>query len=137
MTTWELPHGYGRAGIDVVTYGEFWGKAPRGGCQHQWGTSVTWPVVAGVPALLLSELPPARRALLLNPAAIKQVLVEAAEPMPRISHMEQALTLTLALALALALALTLTLALAPALTLSPSRRAADREVVEMVRQPSP
>ena len=40
-------------------------------------------------ALLLSELPPARRALLLNPAAIKQVLVEAAEPMPRISHMEQ------------------------------------------------
>ena len=30
MTTWELPHGYGRAGIDVVTYGEFWGKAPRG-----------------------------------------------------------------------------------------------------------
>ena len=89
MTTWELPHGYGRAGIDVVTYGEFWGKAPRGGCQHQWGTSVACPVVVGVLALLLSELPPARRALLLNPAAIKQVLVEAAEPMPRISHMEQ------------------------------------------------
>ena len=74
----------------MVTYGEFWGKAPRGGCQHQWGTSVACPVVVGVLALLLSELPPARRALLLNPAAIKQVLVEAAEPMPRISHMEQA-----------------------------------------------
>ena len=113
MTTWELPHGYGRAGIDVVTYGEFWGKAPRGGCQHQWGTSVACPVVVGVLALLLSELPPARRALLLNPAAIKQVLVEAAEPMPRISHMEQALARTLArtLALTLAIALTLTLAL--------------------------
>ena len=77
MTTWELPHGYGRAGIDVVTYGEFWGKAPRGGCQHQWGTSVACPVVVGVLALLLSELPPARRALLLNPAAIKQVRARA------------------------------------------------------------
>ena len=72
MTTWELPHGYGRAGIDVVTYGEFWGKAPRGGCQHQWGTSVACPVVVGVLTLLLSEQPPSRRRALLSPAAVKQ-----------------------------------------------------------------
>ena len=78
-----------RGGIDVVTYGEFWGKAPHGGCQHQWGTSVACPVVVGVLALLLSELAPSRRAELLNPAAIKQVLVEAAVPLPGISHMEQ------------------------------------------------
>ena len=46
-----------------------------------------------------------------------------------------ALTPTLTPTPTLALTQALTLALALALTLSPSRRAADREVVEMVRQP--
>lgn len=89
MTMWEQPHGVGRMGVDVVTHGEFWGAAPGGGCQHQWGTSVACPVIVGVLALLLSALPASQRARLRSPAAVKQVLALGASRLPGASVFEQ------------------------------------------------
>ena len=87
---WELPHGVGRMGVDVVALGEFWAAHPSGGCQHQWGTSVACPVVVGVLALLLSSLGPMQRAALRSPAALKQVLAASSQRLPgRVSYLEQ------------------------------------------------
>ena len=88
-TLWEQPHGEGRAGVDVVTYGEFWAAQRGGGCQHQYGTSVACPVVVGVLALLLSSLTPPQRLALRNPAALKQVLASSSEPLGGVSYLEQ------------------------------------------------
>ena len=55
MTTWELPHGYGRVKPDLVTYGSgVRGSALKNGCRTLSGTSVASPVVAGAVALLAS-----------------------------------------------------------------------------------
>jgi len=90
-TLWELPHGAGRMGVDVAALGEFWAARsfPPGGCQYQWGTSVACPVVVGVLALLLSSLPPAQRAVLRSPVALKQVLHASSERLRGASYLEQ------------------------------------------------
>ncbi|XWS17268.1 hypothetical protein CRYUN_Cryun33cG0053100 [Craigia yunnanensis] len=79
MSTWEIPHGYGRVKPDVVAYGrEIMGSKISTGCKSLSGTSVASPVVAGVVCLLVSIIPENKRKEILNPASIKQALVEGA-----------------------------------------------------------
>ncbi|PKA67192.1 membrane-bound transcription factor site-1 protease [Apostasia shenzhenica] len=79
MSTWEIPHGYGRVKPDVVAYGrEIMGSKITTGCKSLSGTSVASPVVAGAVCLLVSVLPEETRKELLNPASMKQALVEGA-----------------------------------------------------------
>ncbi|KAK3128464.1 hypothetical protein QOZ80_6BG0462060 [Eleusine coracana subsp. coracana] len=79
MTTWELPHGYGRVKPDVVAYSrDIMGSKISTGCKTLSGTSVASPVVAGVVCLLVSIIPEDKRKSILNPAAMKQALVEGA-----------------------------------------------------------
>ncbi|MBA0555168.1 hypothetical protein Golob_014223 [Gossypium lobatum] len=55
MSTWEIPHGYGRVKPDVVAYGrEIMGSKISTGCKSLSGTSVASPVVAGVGAAKLA-----------------------------------------------------------------------------------
>ena len=76
-TLWELPHGAGRMGVDVVTHGEFWAIHPSGRCQRQYGTSVACPVVVAVLALLLSSLGAEQRRLLRSPQPSSRSLQRA------------------------------------------------------------
>ncbi|KAL5838361.1 hypothetical protein ACOSQ3_015530 [Xanthoceras sorbifolium] len=79
MSTWEIPHGYGRVKPDVVAYGrEIMGSKISTGCKSLSGTSVASPVVAGVVCLLVSIIPENNRKDILNPASMKQALVEGA-----------------------------------------------------------
>ena len=79
MSTHELPNGYGRVKPDVVAYGrEVMGSRIQGGCRSLSGTSVASPVVAGAVTLLASVVPEERRWDVLNPASMKQALVEGA-----------------------------------------------------------
>ncbi|KAK3270783.1 Membrane-bound transcription factor site-1 protease, variant 2 [Cymbomonas tetramitiformis] len=79
MSTWELPAGYGRTKPDIVTYGrDVIGSKIQGGCRSLSGTSVASPVVAGAVVLLASTVPAEGRWDLLNPAVMKQALVEGA-----------------------------------------------------------
>ncbi|KAJ8425528.1 hypothetical protein Cgig2_013255 [Carnegiea gigantea] len=79
MSTWEIPHGYGRVKPDVVAYGrEIMGSKISKGCKSLSGTSVASPVVAGVVCLLVSVIPDGDRKRMLNPAIMKQALVEGA-----------------------------------------------------------
>lgn len=79
MSTWEIPHGYGRIKPDVVAYGrEIMGSKISTGCKSLSGTSVASPVVAGIVCLLVSVIPEDKRKGLLNPASMKQALVEGA-----------------------------------------------------------
>eukprot|EP01083_Nonionella_stella_P161538 529287_1 len=79
MTTWELPRGYGRVKPNVLAYGSrVKGPSISGECRELSGTSVASPVVAGAVALLISSIPKENRSRLINPASIKQVLVESA-----------------------------------------------------------
>ena len=80
MTTHELPNGYGRIKPDVVAYGkDVMGSKIRGGCRSLSGTSVASPVVAGAVTLLASTIEDERRRWsILNPASMKQALVEGA-----------------------------------------------------------
>ncbi|XP_008795050.2 subtilisin-like protease SBT6.1 [Phoenix dactylifera] len=79
MSTWEIPHGYGRVKPDVVAYGrEIMGSKISTGCKSLSGTSVASPVVAGVVCLLVSVIPEKNRKDLLTPASMKQALVEGA-----------------------------------------------------------
>ncbi|XP_064544893.1 membrane-bound transcription factor site-1 protease isoform X2 [Drosophila montana] len=88
MTTWELPLGYGRIGLDIVTYGsQVEGSDVRMGCRRLSGTSVSSPVVAGVAALLRSGA--SHKIDLVNPSSLKQVLVEGAERLPNYNIFEQ------------------------------------------------
>ena len=82
MTTWELPDGYGRVKPDVVTFASrLRGSAIQGGCRRLGGTSVASPVVAGAVTLLASSILPELRQCIMNPASLKQVLVESAQPL--------------------------------------------------------
>ncbi|PIA64998.1 hypothetical protein AQUCO_00100457v1, partial [Aquilegia coerulea] len=79
MSTWEIPHGYGRVKPDIVAYGrEIMGSKISTGCKSLSGTSVASPVVAGVVCLLVSIIPESKRKSILNPASMKQALVEGA-----------------------------------------------------------
>ena len=79
MSTHELPHGYGRVKPDVVAYGrDVMGSKIQGGCRSLSGTSVASPVVAGAVTLLASTVPIEKRWDILNPASMKQALVEGA-----------------------------------------------------------
>lgn len=79
MSTWEIPHGYGRVKPDIVAYGrEIMGSKISTGCKSLSGTSVASPVVAGVVCLLVSVIPESNRKSVLNPASMKQALVEGA-----------------------------------------------------------
>ncbi|KAL2553727.1 Subtilisin-like protease SBT6.1 [Forsythia ovata] len=79
MSTWEIPHGYGRVKPDIVAYGrEIMGSKISTGCKSLSGTSVASPVVAGIVCLLVSVIPESKRKDILNPASMKQALVEGA-----------------------------------------------------------
>ena len=90
MSTWEIPLGYGRAKPDVMAFGrDVQGSRINGGCRSLSGTSVAAPVVAGATCLLASVVPEERRWQILNPASMKQALVEGAKRMPDVSMYEQ------------------------------------------------
>ena len=100
MTTWELPRGTGRVKPDVVAYGrDVIGSKITDGCRALSGTSVASPVVAGGIALLASSVPAARRwhatreagspVGIINPASMKQALLEGADLLPGVRAAEQ------------------------------------------------
>lgn len=90
MTTWELPNGYGRVKPDILAYGQsVQGSRIYGGCRALSGTSVASPVVAGAVTLLISSIPENKRPDIINPASIKQVLVNGAERLPDSNIFEQ------------------------------------------------
>ncbi|KAI8470645.1 MAG: hypothetical protein J3K34DRAFT_509177 [Monoraphidium minutum] len=90
MTTHELPVGTGRVKPDVMAYAkDVSGSKMQGGCRQLSGTSVASPVVAGCVALLASTVPPATRWPRLNPASMKQALVEGADRLPNLNIFEQ------------------------------------------------
>ena len=81
MTTDELPTGYGRIGVDLAAPAVDLHAAHFGGaCTRMTGTSVASPVVAGAVALLASLVPLASRWDIINPASMKQVLLEGSVP---------------------------------------------------------
>ncbi|XP_050499570.1 membrane-bound transcription factor site-1 protease isoform X1 [Diabrotica virgifera virgifera] len=88
MTTWELPHGYGRVKPDIVTYGSaVKGSHIKGGCRTLSGTSVASPVVAGAVTLLASGV--LHRGDVINPASMKQALMASARRLPGVNMFEQ------------------------------------------------
>ncbi|MQL91736.1 hypothetical protein Taro_024341 [Colocasia esculenta] len=90
MSTWEIPHGYGRVKPDVVAYGrDIMGSKISTGCKSLSGTSVASPVVAGAVCLLVSVIPESIRKEVLNPAIMKQALVEAASKLSGPNMYEQ------------------------------------------------
>lgn len=81
---------YGRVKPDVVAYGrEIMGSKISTGCKSLSGTSVASPVVAGVVCLLVSVIPENKRKDLLNPASMKQALVEGASRLSGPNMFEQ------------------------------------------------
>eukprot|EP01025_Chloroclados_australasicus_P034791 TRINITY_DN3552_c0_g1_i6.p1 TRINITY_DN3552_c0_g1~~TRINITY_DN3552_c0_g1_i6.p1 ORF type:complete len:948 (+),score=131.28 TRINITY_DN3552_c0_g1_i6:252-2846(+) len=90
MSTWELPYGYGRSKPDVMAYGkDVRGSKIQGGCRTLSGTSVASPVVAGAVCLLASTVSEPERWRILNPASMKQVLIEGADRMKNLNVYEQ------------------------------------------------
>eukprot|EP01112_Ceratiomyxa_fruticulosa_P020600 TRINITY_DN7060_c0_g1_i1.p1 TRINITY_DN7060_c0_g1~~TRINITY_DN7060_c0_g1_i1.p1 ORF type:complete len:1132 (+),score=259.75 TRINITY_DN7060_c0_g1_i1:307-3702(+) len=90
MTTWELPEGYGRVKPDILAYGQsVQGSRIYGGCRALSGTSVASPVVAGAVTLLTSTIPKEERSNLINPASMKQILIEGAYNLPNYNIFEQ------------------------------------------------
>ncbi|XP_062555171.1 membrane-bound transcription factor site-1 protease isoform X1 [Armigeres subalbatus] len=88
MTTWELPNGYGRMKPDIVTYGsQVKGSNLNGGCKSLSGTSVASPVVAGAVTLLASGV--INRLDIVNPASMKQALIEGAQRLTENNMFEQ------------------------------------------------
>ncbi|XP_055534249.1 membrane-bound transcription factor site-1 protease isoform X1 [Wyeomyia smithii] len=88
MTTWELPNGYGRLKPDVVTYGsQVKGSNLNGGCKSLSGTSVASPVVAGAVTLLASGV--INQLDQINPASMKQALIEGAQRLQENNMFEQ------------------------------------------------
>jgi membrane-bound transcription factor site-1 protease len=115
MSTWELPtgelsryallvlspqseffssailsSGFGGSKPDVMAYGrDVRGSKIGGGCRSLSGTSVASPVVAGAVALLASTVPASIRSRILNPASMKQALIEGAVRLPGLNIFEQ------------------------------------------------
>uniref|UniRef100_A0A182M3P4 Membrane-bound transcription factor site-1 protease n=1 Tax=Anopheles culicifacies TaxID=139723 RepID=A0A182M3P4_9DIPT len=89
MTTWELPYGYGRLKPDIVTYGsQVKGSNLNGGCKSLSGTSVASPMVAGAVTLIASGVLD-RPEVDLNPASMKQALIEGAQRLTDNNMFEQ------------------------------------------------
>lgn len=81
---------YGRIKPDIVAYGrEVIGSKISTGCKSLSGTSVASPVVAGAVCLLASVVPEQYRWNLLNPASMKQALVEGASRLSGPNMFEQ------------------------------------------------
>lgn len=81
---------YGRMKPDVVAYGrEIMGSKISTGCKSLSGTSVASPVVAGIVCLLVSVIPEEKRKLIMNPASMKQALVEGAAKLSGSNMYEQ------------------------------------------------
>jgi membrane-bound transcription factor site-1 protease len=81
---------YGRVKPDIVAYGrEVIGSKMSTGCKSLSGTSVASPVVAGAVCLLASVVPEKERWQLLNPASMKQALLEGALRLPGPNMFEQ------------------------------------------------
>lgn len=75
---------------DVVAYSrEIVGSKISTGCKTLSGTSVASPVVAGAVCLLVSVIPEEQRKLILNPASMKQALVEGATKLAGPNMFEQ------------------------------------------------
>eukprot|EP00887_Chlorella_sp_A99_P005260 scaffold1.g5260.t1 len=90
MSTWEVPLGYGRVKPDIMAFGrDVQGSRIGGGCRSLSGTSVASPVVAGAVCLLASVVPEERRWAVVNPASMKQALVEGAQRLPGLNMYEQ------------------------------------------------
>ncbi|KAH3757854.1 membrane-bound transcription factor site-1 protease [Pelomyxa schiedti] len=90
MTLWEIPQGYGRMKPDVVAYADrVEGSKIKGGCRVISGTSVAAPVVTGMLSLLASSLLKNGSEQHINPAAMKQVLLESGEHIYGYSIFEQ------------------------------------------------
>lgn len=94
VTTWELPGGAGRIKPDVVAFGkDVQGSAIGGGCRSLSGTSVAAPVVAGALCVLASARDAATRwhadGGVLNPASMKQALLEGASRLAGVRSAEQ------------------------------------------------
>ena len=86
MTGWETPFGYGRAKPDLIAPSKnIWTSGRDGGCKSTSGTSVASPVVSGVIALLISSVDVHQRWKLINPASIKQILLESSVPLLELS----------------------------------------------------
>jgi membrane-bound transcription factor site-1 protease len=82
--------GFGGSKPDVMAYGrDVRGSKIGDGCRALSGTSVASPVIAGAVALLASTIPEGRRDELLNPASMKQALVEGAQRLPGLNLFEQ------------------------------------------------
>ena len=89
MTTWELPAGYGRVKPDITTFVSMvYGSGLNGECQTLSGTSVGAPVVSGAIALLLSSMDASQR-YKMNPASVKQALMESADRIDDANMFEQ------------------------------------------------
>ena len=72
-----------------MAYGkEVQGSRIGGGCRSLSGTSVASPVVAGAVCLLASTVPFEKRSIL-NPASMKQALIEGAVRLPDLNMYEQ------------------------------------------------
>lgn len=70
---------YGRVKPDIVAYGrDIIGSKINSGCKSLSGTSVASPVVAGAVCLLASVIPDTIRWDIINPASMKQALIEGA-----------------------------------------------------------
>ena len=80
MTTWELPFGSDRVKPDIVTLAEdVPGADVSGGCTVLSGTSASAPIISASIAVLASMIPAEERWNLLNPASMKQILLESSD----------------------------------------------------------
>ena len=95
VTTAEIALGYGRVKPDIVSYGSRVRAVSKHAttetlwCNTLSGTSVACPIVTGAVALLASVLPENVRWMILNPASVKQILMESAHRLPDANMFEQ------------------------------------------------
>lgn len=80
MTTWEFPFGSGRVKPDIVALAQdVAGSDMNNGCKTMSGTSASAPIVTASIAVLASMIPEQDRWQVLNPASMKQILLESAD----------------------------------------------------------
>ncbi|GMH39212.1 hypothetical protein BSKO_07110 [Bryopsis sp. KO-2023] len=90
MSSWELPLGYGRIKPDIMAYAQdVRGSKIQTGCRTLSGTSVASPVATGAVCLLASTVPEENRWGIVNPASMKQALVEGANRLDGMNIYEQ------------------------------------------------